>query len=72
MNGEKGTGDLLVLSQVILSLQLSFAVVPLVLFTGSKSKMGQFANSKVLQIAAWVISVVIIVFNLYLLWDTFF
>ncbi len=70
--GEKGTGDLLVLSQVILSLQLSFAVVPLVMFTGSKTKMGKFANSKVLQIASWIISFIIIGFNLYMLWDTLF
>ena len=47
--GEKGTGELLVLSQVILSLQLSFAVVPLVLFTGSKAKMGVFVNQPWLQ-----------------------
>jgi manganese transport protein len=65
--GEKGTGDLLVLSQVILSLQLSFAVVPLVLFTSSKAKMGQFVNNKGLKIAAWVISSIIIGLNGYLL-----
>ncbi|MBC7557021.1 MAG: Nramp family divalent metal transporter, partial [Chryseobacterium sp.] len=41
--GEKGTTDLLVLSQVILSMQLSFAVIPLVMFTNSKAKMGEFA-----------------------------
>ena len=68
--GEKGTGELLVLSQVILSLQLSFAVVPLVMFTSSKKKMGEFANSKLVQITSWVVSVIIIVFNMYLLWDT--
>jgi manganese transport protein len=43
--GEKGTADLLVLSQVILSLQLSFAVIPLVMFTSDKKKMGEFVNS---------------------------
>ncbi|MDI9865370.1 Nramp family divalent metal transporter [Flectobacillus sp. DC10W] len=68
--GEKGTGELLVLSQVILSLQLSFAVVPLVVFTSSKKKMGEFANSKLVQITSWVVSIIIIVFNMYLLWDT--
>ncbi|MDI9881757.1 Nramp family divalent metal transporter [Flectobacillus longus] len=68
--GEKGTGELLVLSQVILSLQLSFAVVPLVMFTSSKKKMGEFANSKLVQITSWVVSIIIIVFNMYLLWDT--
>lgn len=68
--GEKGTGELLVLSQVILSLQLSFAVVPLVMFTSSKKKMGEFANSKLVQITSWVVSIIIIAFNMYLLWDT--
>ncbi|MFY7829984.1 Nramp family divalent metal transporter [Flectobacillus sp. BAB-3569] len=68
--GEKGTGELLVLSQVILSLQLSFAVVPLVMFTSSKKKMGEFANSKLVEITSWVVSIIIIVFNMYLLWDT--
>jgi len=68
--GEKGTGELLVLSQVILSLQLSFAVVPLVMFTSSKKKMGEFANSKLVEITSWVVSIIIIAFNMYLLWDT--
>src|SRR5207237_1257386 len=44
ISGERGTTNLLVLSQVILSLQLSFAVVPLVMFTGSRLKMGEFVN----------------------------
>src|SRR5690348_10346546 len=44
VSGEKGTTDLLVLSQVILSLQLSFAVIPLVIFTSDRRKMGEFAN----------------------------
>jgi manganese transport protein len=70
--GDKGTGNLLVLSQVILSLQLSFAVVPLVLFTSSKSKLGKFANNKVLSIISWLISLIIIGFNLYLLKDILF
>lgn len=65
--GEKGTADLLVLSQVILSLQLSFAVVPLVMFTSSKAKMGQFVNKTGLRIGAWVISGIIIGLNAYLL-----
>lgn len=68
--GEKGTADLLVLSQVILSMQLSFAVIPLIMFTNDKEKMGVFANSKGLKILAWGISLVIIVFNLYLLYQT--
>lgn len=70
--GEKGTTDLLVLSQVILSMQLSFAVVPLVMFTGSKLKMGQFVNKPMLKIIVWVIAFIIIILNLYLLYETFF
>lgn len=69
--GEKGTGQLLVLSQVILSLQLSFAVVPLLLFTGDKIKMGPFVNSYFLKLLAWLVAIIIIIFNLYLLYDTF-
>lgn len=70
--GEQGTTDLLVLSQVILSMQLSFAVVPLVMFTGSKLKMGEFVNKPWLKILVWVIAAIIIVLNLYLLYETFF
>lgn len=70
--GEKGTGELLVLSQVVLSFQLSFAVVPLVLFTGSKDKMGVFVNRPWVQVLAWLISGIIIVLNVYLLFKTFF
>ena len=69
--GEKGTGQLLVLSQVILSLQLSFAVVPLVLFTGSRAKMGVFANRPAVQAVAWAVSGIIIGLNGFLLWQTF-
>lgn len=65
--GEKGTGALLVLSQVILSLQLSFAVVPLVKFTSDRRKMGTFANGPVLRVTAWAVAVVIIGLNLWLL-----
>jgi len=72
ISGEKGTGELLVLSQVILSMQLSFAVVPLVLFTGSKDKMGEFVNRNWLKVTSWIIASIIIGLNLYLLYDTFF
>nr|WP_201986813.1 Nramp family divalent metal transporter [Hymenobacter rubidus] len=68
--GEKGTGQLLVFSQVVLSLQLSFAVVPLVLFTGSKAKMGVFANRPLVQAVAWGVSGLIIGLNVFLLWQT--
>jgi len=70
--GEKGTAELLVFSQVVLSMQLSFAVVPLVMFTGSKAKMGDFANKMWLKILAWIISGIIIILNLYLLKETLF
>lgn len=69
--GEKATTDLLVLSQVILSMQLSFAVVPLVLFTSDKLKMGEFVNKPFLKIISWVITIIIIILNLYLLYQTF-
>ena len=70
--GEKGTAELLVFSQVILSMQLSFAVVPLVMFTGSKVKMGEFVNKMWLKVLAWAISGIIIILNLYLLKETLF
>ncbi|MCF0058187.1 Nramp family divalent metal transporter [Dyadobacter sp. CY356] len=70
--GEKGMAELLVFSQVILSLQLSFAVVPLVLFTANRKIMGNFANSKGLTMLSWVITSIIIVLNGYLLFRTLF
>ncbi|MDX2002021.1 MAG: Nramp family divalent metal transporter [Chitinophagales bacterium] len=70
--GEKGTGDLLVLSQVILSMQLSFAVVPLVMFTSDKTKMGKFVNPIWMKTVAWLIAIVIIYLNANLLTETFF
>lgn len=69
--GESSINDLLVLSQVILSMQLSFAVIPLVVFTSDKSKMGRFVNSKWLTILSWLVSAVILVLNLYLLFQVF-
>jgi manganese transport protein len=65
--GEKGIGKLLIFSQVILSLQLSFAVVPLIQFTNDPKKMGNFANKKILRISAWVTAFLIIGLNAYLL-----
>jgi len=67
MYGARGIGSLLILSQVVLSLQLSFAVVPLVKFTGEKGKMGGFANGKVLGATSWVVAVAIIGLNAWLL-----
>ncbi|MCE9618563.1 MAG: Nramp family divalent metal transporter [Planctomycetes bacterium] len=69
--GASGVNKLLILSQVILSLQLSFAVVPLVWFTGSKLKMGRFANSPMLATVAWTVTGVIALLNMYLLVQTF-
>ena len=70
--GERGTGQLLVLSQVVLSLQLSFAVVPLVQFTSDKVKMGRFVNPNWLKGVAWGLTAAIILLNGYLLVTTFF
>jgi manganese transport protein len=65
--GERGTGELLVLSQVVLSFQLSFAVVPLVQFTSDKVKMGRFVNPLWLKILSWAIAIMIAGLNAYLL-----
>lgn len=70
--GEKGMAELLVFSQVILSLQLSFAVVPLVFFTSNQAIMGSFANSTSMKILSWVITLIIIILNGYLLFRTLF
>ena len=70
--GEKGTGQLLVLSQVVLSMQLSFAVIPLVLFTNDKTKMQGFENSVLVKVISWIVASIIVVLNVYLLWKTFF
>jgi manganese transport protein len=70
--GESGATDLLILSQVILSLQLSFAVIPLVMFTSDKIKMGEFANPVWLKVLAWFVATVIVGLNAYLLFQTFF
>ncbi len=65
--GEHGTAQLLILSQVILSLQLSFAVFPLVMFTSDRLKMGEFVNPRWLKILAYVVAVFIAALNTYLL-----
>ncbi|HTB97820.1 MAG TPA: Nramp family divalent metal transporter [Terracidiphilus sp.] len=70
INGEQGTEKLLILSQVILSLQLSFAVVPLVLFTGNRKLMGEFVNAIWLKALAWTTAVLIAVLNVWLLVQT--
>jgi len=69
--GERGTGALLVLSQVILSLQLPFAVFPLVSFTTDRRKMGALVAPRWIQILAWSVAVIIAALNAYLLYQTF-
>ena len=68
--GESGTAQLLILSQVILSLQLSFAVFPLVMFTSEKAKMGTFVNPPWLKVAAYAVATVIASLNIWLLFQT--
>jgi len=65
--GQSGTARLLTFSQVILSLQLSFAVVPLVMFTSDRSLMGEFVNPRWLKILAWITAAVIALLNGYFL-----
>ena len=65
--GERGTEKLLLLSQVILSLQLSFAVIPLVLFTGNRKKMGEFVNAPWLQALSWFVAALIAGLNAWFL-----
>ncbi len=70
ITGEAGTEKLLILSQVILSLQLSFAVVPLVMFTNDRALMGQFTNGRGLKMLAWLTAILIAVLNAWLLVET--
>jgi manganese transport protein len=69
--GESGTAKLLILSQVILSLQLSFAVFPLVMFTSDKLKMGEFVNPKWVKVLSWIVAGFIAALNAWLLIQTF-
>jgi manganese transport protein len=68
--GEEGTGALLVLSQVVLSLQLPFAVFPLVAFTGNRAKMGPFVAPIWMRVLAWIVAVIIGALNVWLLYQT--
>ena len=65
--GERGTANLIILSQVVLSMQLSFAVFPLVMFTSDKSKMGEFVNAPWLKTLSWAAAVLIAALNVWLL-----
>lgn len=69
--GERGTEELLVLSQVVLSLQLPFAIIPLIRFTSDRSKMGEFVNRRWENILAWIIAAVIITLNVILVYQVF-
>ena len=68
--GERGTGALLIASQVVLSLQLSFAVFPLVMFTADKTKMGPFVAPAWMRVLAWTVAVIIAALNAWLLVQT--
>jgi len=70
--GEKGTAELLVLSQVILSMQLPFAVIPLVHFVSDRKKMGSLAIARWVSVLAWIVATVIVALNVKLLYDTFY
>ena len=69
--GESGTAKLLVLSQVILSLQLSFAVIPLIIFTSDRKKMGEFVNPIWVKVLAWITAAIIVTLNAKFLFDFF-
>ena len=71
IQGEEGSGPLLVLSQVILSLQLPFAIFPLLQFTNSTKLMGPFANGLWIKALAWPVCLIIAALNVYLLYQTF-
>jgi manganese transport protein len=67
--GEAGTGKLLVFSQVILSMQLPFAVIPLVRFVSDRKLMGVFATGRLMTVSAWLVAGLIVVLNGKLLFD---
>ncbi len=69
VTGEQGTYSLLILSQVILSLQLPFAVIPLIHFTSDRSTMGEFANNKPTKFLAWIVAIIIVCLNAKLIID---
>ncbi len=69
--GMSGTGKLLIFSQVVLSVQLSFAVIPLIQFTSDKAKMGRFVNGWATRLIGWILAAVIFGLNSYLVYATF-
>lgn len=68
--GEEATGELLILSQVILSLQLGFAIIPLIHLTSDKKQMGNFANKIWVKVCAWLIAIIIVGLNAKLVFET--
>ncbi|OGK19074.1 divalent metal cation transporter [Candidatus Roizmanbacteria bacterium RIFCSPLOWO2_12_FULL_40_12] len=70
--GGTGLGRLLILSQVVLSMQLSFAVFPLVMFTSDKKKMGPFVNPPYIKYSAYTVAIIIALLNIWLIVNTFF
>ena len=70
--GESGTANLLIFSQVVLSMQLPFAVIPLVQFVSDREKMGAFAIPRSVAVLAWIVAAIIVVLNVKLLSDTVF
>jgi manganese transport protein len=68
--GDQGTYKLLIFSQVILSLQLPFAVIPLVRLTGDKARMGDFANGWIVSSLAWIAASIILILNIFLASNT--
>ncbi|MFZ4621145.1 MAG: Nramp family divalent metal transporter [Bacteroidota bacterium] len=70
LKGDKGSYDLLILSQVVLSMQLPFAVVPLIKYTSDKSKMGEFVNKMWVQVISWTVAIIIIGLNARLAYQT--
>jgi manganese transport protein len=70
--GQNGTDNLLIGSQVVLSIQLSFAVIPLVQFTGDPARMGPFANGRLTRFIGWTMAIVIAILNIYLVTTTLF
>ena len=67
--GESVTGKLLILSQVVLSLQLGFAIIPLIHFVSDKSKMNGFHISKTTQVTSWIVALIIVSLNVKLVYD---
>ncbi len=70
--GDSGTAQLLVLSQVVLSMQLPFAVLPLIWFVSDRRKMGVFVISRSMTVLSWAVAALIVALNVKLLFDTFF